>query len=255
MRDDEHPIDMYISHLGRRLHLPVAERDQVLAEVRTHLEERAEALHQTGVSEEHAERQAVASFGPVSRIGRELRASHPITWGKRRWIVGMLTGAVALLIVPVVRTLPIVIYYSYFSAFHHLSLSILPTMLWSGVFISNVPFTGWSESAIAALGYPLGLIWMLSYYVLYSVLPFLWGRRAKHWWVPGLAYGLGTGLLYILVLFETMMRFPADPYGEGALNSTAEVIGVSLTLALAASFLGWWWRVRSASALGRAQAA
>ena len=52
MPDDEHPIDMYISQLGWHLHLPIAERDQVLAEVRGHLEERARALHETGVSDQ-----------------------------------------------------------------------------------------------------------------------------------------------------------------------------------------------------------
>ena len=94
MPDGEHPIDCYITQLGQRLHLPAAERDQVLAEVRGHLEERAGALHETGISQEQAERQAVLAFGPVGRISRELRASHPIAWGKRRWIVGMVTGAV-----------------------------------------------------------------------------------------------------------------------------------------------------------------
>jgi hypothetical protein len=119
-------------------------------------------------------------------------------------------------------------------------------MLWNVLFISNVPFTGLSEFATATLGYPLGLVWMLPFLVLYPVLPFLWGRRAQQWWVAGLAYGLGTGVLYVLVLFETMVRFPDDPYGEGALISTVGLIGVSLTLALAASFAGWWWRERSA---------
>ena len=55
MPGGEHPIDVYITQLARRLHLPAAERDQVLTEVRGHLEERAGALHETEVSEEHAE--------------------------------------------------------------------------------------------------------------------------------------------------------------------------------------------------------
>ena len=113
MRDGEHPIDVYITQLARRLHLPAAERDQVLAEVRAHLEERAGALHETGVSEEHAERQAVQAFGPVGRISRELRASHPIAWGKCRWIVGMLTGAVVTWALWLVGTVPVMIYYTF----------------------------------------------------------------------------------------------------------------------------------------------
>jgi hypothetical protein len=254
MRDDEHPIDMYISHLGRRLHLPVAERDQVLAEVRTHLEERAQALHQTGVSAEHAERQAVQAFGPVSRISRELRASHPITWGKRRWIVGMLMGAVVLWVLSEVGRVPLLIYY-----FHHPSPSMVPKMLWS-VPLSHAPFTGFSAFAYATLGYPYGLVWMLPFLILYPLLPFLWGRRAQHWWVPGLAYGgLGIGLLFVLVLFETPVRYSYNPDWGGiilwVIISKAGLIAVTLPLALGASFVGWWWRERSASTLGRAQAA
>ena len=110
MPDGEHPIDIYITQLARRLHLPAAERDQVLAEVRGHLEERAGALHETGVSEEHAERQAVQAFGPVGRISQELRAAHPIAWGTRRWLVGMLTGAVVIYALYLVESVPLLIY-------------------------------------------------------------------------------------------------------------------------------------------------
>ncbi len=119
-----------------------AERDQVLAEVRGHLEERASALQETGVSEAHAERQAVLAFGPVLRISRELQCAHPIAWGKRRWLGG----------------------------------------------IVGLPFLA-----------------------LYLVLPFVWGRRAQHWWVPGLVYGLGARLPAVLWPFgrmlSTMMGF------------------------------------------------
>ena len=110
MPDGEHPIDSYISQLAQRLHLPARERDQVLAEVRAHLEERAGALHETGVWTEQAERQAVQAFGPVGRISQELRASHPIAWGARRWIVGMLAGAVVLYALYLVDGVPVVIH-------------------------------------------------------------------------------------------------------------------------------------------------
>jgi hypothetical protein len=110
MPDGEHPIDAYISQLARRLHLPAAERDQVLDEVREHLKERAGALHETGVSEGHAERQAVQAFGAVSRISRELRASHPIPWGKWRWIVAIVTGAVVTWTLWLLGTTPVTVY-------------------------------------------------------------------------------------------------------------------------------------------------
>ena len=113
---------------------------------------------------------------------------------------------------------------------------------------------------------------LLPVLVLYPVLPFVWGRRAQHWWVPGLAYSLGTGLLVIVELFNVMvytwwitlsrpvLYFPfyinIMPFARiSALSLIEGISALSLTLALAASFLGWWWRERSAAALARAQAA
>jgi hypothetical protein len=257
MPDGEHAIDSYLTHLGRRLHLPAAERDQVLAEVRGHLEERARALRATGVSEEQAERQAVLAFGPVGRISQELRVSHPVAWGKRRWMVGMLMGAVVFYALYLVETVPLVIYY--FSA-HHLSLLPLP------------PVVIWDWSSGSMLGY-LGLtfvysklffVWLLlPFFVLYPILPLRWGRRAQRWWVPGLAYGLGTCLLVLVDLFNRalfdVIVFKAGFLGPDVIHMDiipfVWVAAVALPLALAASFVGWWWRERSASALGRAQAA
>jgi hypothetical protein len=258
MPDRERPIDAYLIHLAQRLHLPVAERDQVLAEVRTHLEERAGALRETGVSEEHAERQAVQAFGPVRRISQELRASHPIAWGTRRWLIGMLTGAVVIYALYVVDTVPALI--SYQLTWNMPPLT--PRAIWDGSTGSLVDYF-WSTGGFP---HPLGQLWvLLPFLVLYPVLPFLWGRRAQHWWVPGLTYGLGACLLVIVELFNAMVynwwtvRFP-DPnmYSPDQYVTNipfAWISAASLTLALAASFVGWWWRERSASALARAQAA
>jgi hypothetical protein len=69
------------------LHLPAAERDQVLAEVRGHLEERAQVLHETGVSEEHAEQQAVADLlflGPP-RLSAAARSAAALVLGGWRY--------------------------------------------------------------------------------------------------------------------------------------------------------------------------
>jgi hypothetical protein len=257
MRHDEHPIDVYISQLARRLHLPAAEREQVLAEVRGHLEERARALHATGVSGEHAEQQAVQAFGPVGRISRELRASHPISWGKRRWIVGVLMGAVVFYALYLVETVPLLIYY--FSA-HHLSLpSLDPAAIWYWSGGSMLHYVG-----LTFVYSPLGLVWvLLPFFVLYPILPLRWGRRAQRWWVPGLAYGLGTCLLVLVDLFNSdlynVIASQAGFLGVDFIHMyvipVAWVTGVALPLALAASFVGWWWREQSTSALGRAQAA
>ena len=263
MRDTEHPIDSYLTQLARRLHLPAAERDQVLAEVRGHLEERARALHQTGVSEEHAERQAVLVFGPVGRISQELRASHPIPWGKWRWLVGIVTGAVVTWALWLIGTVPVTVY-SYardpvyqcppsprpitppLSSYcfpgspvaHVVPLSLTSTLIQSSPLGSNAFF--------AYLTF--GWLWLLPFLVLYLVLPFRWGRRAQHWWVPGLAYGLGTWLSapwFVFELVNNMVNFSAEGW----------IIALALPLALAAGFVGWLWRERSAVALDRAQMA
>ena len=262
MPDGEHPIDAYIIQLAQRLHLPDAERDQVLTEVRGHLEERAGALHETGISEQQAERQAVHAFGPVRRIRRELQASHPIAWGKRHWIVGMVTGAGVACALWLVATVPVMTYYFY--AQLQSGSPPIPTMLWHMAISSLLA----DYPLYLLLGW-LGWLWALPFLVLYLVLPFVWGRRAQHWWVPGLAYGLGTWLPavpeLVFVTVTLMMKF-ADVgilLGPAAWMPLPYVLGTSyvgfsalaLPLALVASFVGWLWRERSVSALGRVQTA
>jgi hypothetical protein len=261
MQDGQHPIDVYIAHLARRLHLPDAERDQVLAEVRGHLEERARALDETGVSEEHAERQAVLAFGPVGRIGRELRASHAIGWGMRGWIAGMLTGAVVTYALWVVASLPATGYYFYSAV--QSGAPPIPVEVWN-LLVQSLqlgPATFYASFVnLHYMGWLYALYLVLPGVVLvgpYLVLPFVWGRGAQRWWVPGLAYGLGTCLLTVPELFIVavslmMVRVPITD--SGVITSLAWMSAVALPLALAASFAGWW-REQSTSALARTQAA
>ena len=264
MPDGAHPIDIYISQLARRLHLPAAEREQLLAEVRGHLEERAGALHETGVSEEQAERQAVQAFGPLRRISRELRASHPIAWGKRRWIAGLVTGAGVTGALWVVGTVPVIMYQ--FSTIVLSGAPPMPMLLWHSLLDSLLSGPA-VFGAFHWLGW-LGWLWVLPFLILYLVLPFRWGSRAQHWWVPGLAYGLGTWLLAVSAVFVLTVRFMAVRSAAGGMMSSysgmiipylgtsyAGISALALSLALVASLAGWLWREQSASALGRAQAA
>jgi hypothetical protein len=264
MPDGEHPIDIYISQLARRLHLPAAECTQLLAEVRGHLEERARALHETGVSEEQAERQAVQAFGPLRRISWELQASHPIAWGKRHWTVGMVTGAGVACALWVVGTVPLIMYQD-----PTIVLSGAPPLqtmpLWDAL-LSSLLSLAPVFSGFHRLGW-LGWLWVLPFLILYLVLPFRWGSRAQHWWAPGLAYGLGIWLLAVLEFVLTvrlMAERAADSEMASALMgamipflaiSYVRISALALSLALVASFVGWLWRERSVSALGRAQAA
>jgi hypothetical protein len=166
----------------------------------------------------------------------------------------MLMGAVVIYTLYLADTVPLLITYYY---------QLNPRAIWDLSTGSIVDYF-WSTGGFS---HPLSQLWLLlPFLTLYPVLPFLWGRRAQHWWVPGLAYGLGTGLLVIVELCNAMVynwrtvRFPnsymySSPDQYVTNIPFAWITAVSLTLALAASFVGWWWRERSASALARAQAA
>jgi hypothetical protein len=267
MPNGEQPIDAYITQIGRRLHLPEAERDQVLTEVRSHLEERAAALQETGTSPEQAERQAVAAFGPVTRISRGLRAAHPRPWGPVRWIVGIVTGAVVTWGLWLAGTVPVMIYY--FTVLYPVyQCQGLPTNWtpplsnycypgspyahpmppnWSALLLDSSP--GGRNAFYAYLTF--GWLWVLPLLVLYLVLPFLWGRRAQRWWVPGLAYGLGAWLSAPWFIWEVAH----SDWGFSAYSAEGRIIALALPLALVASCAGWFWRKWSASALSRVVAA
>jgi hypothetical protein len=227
MPDGEHPIDVYITRLARRLHLPAAERNQVLAEVRGHLEERAGALHETGVSEEHAERQAVQTFGTVGRISRGLRASHPISWGKRRWIMGIVTGAGVAWALWLVGTVPVTIYnYVLHPTYQCPPLPSNWTPPVSQYCYPGAPGTHilpLSPTSTLFQSSPLGSNAFFAYLTL--------GWLSAPW--------------FVLELFSNILNYSAEGW----------VLALALPLALAASLVGWLWRERSASALARLQAA
>jgi hypothetical protein len=74
------PIDRYLHDLAR--YLPHHMRDEILSEIRSHLLELTAEWRQGGLSPEQAQARAVAQFGEVRAIGRELRAAHGyVGWG------------------------------------------------------------------------------------------------------------------------------------------------------------------------------
>jgi hypothetical protein len=68
------PIDRYLHDLAR--YLPPHARTEVLPEVRSHLLELTAEWRRGGLSSAQAEMRAVAQFGEVRAIGRQLRAAH-----------------------------------------------------------------------------------------------------------------------------------------------------------------------------------
>jgi len=74
------PIDRYLHDLAR--YLPHHKRAEILSEIRSHLLELTAEWRQCGLSPEQAQARAVAQFGEVRAIGRELRAAHGyVGWG------------------------------------------------------------------------------------------------------------------------------------------------------------------------------
>jgi hypothetical protein len=247
MAGTQQPIGEYIAQLTRQLHLPAAERDEVLAEVRGHLEERAAALRaaDTGLSEEQAERQAVHAFGSVSDISRQLRAAHPRAWGPSRWAAGLVAGAVVTWVLWLAGTAPALAYY--FTLYpvylvdphgqrHLLSMSPIQTL------IQSSPLASGAFYAYLAFGW----LWLLPLLALYLVVPFVWGRRARRWWMPGLAYGLGTWLSAPWFALEVVRT------SDWAFSAEGRILALALPLALVASYAGWRRQPRSASTVAPA---
>lgn len=247
MSDRRQPIETYISRLASRLHLPAAERDALLAEVHGHLDERAAALRNSGLAAEQAERQAVQAFGDVRDISRQLGAAHPQTWEPLRWIVGLVTGAAVTWVLWLAGTVPAMAYYFTLHPLflgdphgqsHPLHVSPLQ------ILVASSPVSSGAFQAYLTLGW----LWLLSLLALYLVVPFLWGRGARRWWTPGLAYGLGAWLSapwFVIGLISADWAFSAE----------GRIIALALPLALLASFAGWSGRQRSASADAPALAA
>lgn len=226
------PIEQYLSALERRLTLARAERDATLTEARAHLTERAASLRAGGLGEEEAQQQAVRMFGDVRRISRQFNRAHPQEWGRRRWLIGALVGAAATWAIWVAGTLPAMIYY-----FHRYPVY---TISRSGAHILNMPRVTYS-TPISLGGFDaylaLGWLWLAPLLALFAVIPFVWGSRARRWWAPGIAYGLGA---WLSVPWFALEAFSTD----WAWSAEGRIIALGLPLASAASYGGWLWRRR-----------
>jgi hypothetical protein len=113
------------------------------------------------------------------------------------------------------------------------SLQLGPVVLYSLFY--NVSFLGWGYGLEIALTFLVLLM-------LFLVLPFVWGRRAQRWWVPGQAYGLGACLLTVpelIYMTVSTMAVNISNTDSGVIMSLAWMSAVAYPLALAASFAGW----------------
>ncbi|MEU4741314.1 permease prefix domain 1-containing protein [Actinosynnema sp. NPDC023658] len=76
-------IDDYVTALDRRLRGPAPVKGDLLAEARDSLHDAAAAHREGGLTEEAAQRRAVAEFGPVGTIAREYQGVLGLAYGAR----------------------------------------------------------------------------------------------------------------------------------------------------------------------------
>jgi hypothetical protein len=69
-------LDDYLNEIGNQLQLGAEAREDILLEVRSHLEDSTRTLQLGGLSREESEAKAVERFGDAKEIGEELRQAH-----------------------------------------------------------------------------------------------------------------------------------------------------------------------------------
>lgn len=226
----DHPVERYLSDLRRHLTGSESERAALLEEVRGHLEEKAAGYSAQGMDGQAAEQEAVKTFGSARHLARQLAAVQPAQWGVKRFLLTMLLGAIvawglwtATAFALIVNGLIIPLSEKEISSppplLHLLLLSIPP---------STVSFSElWFHS------------WVLPVVLLYFVPAFLWGKSARRWWLPGLAYGLGAVITNPLPYFGLFFTYYAETFEY---HTAAVMVFLVLPLTVAVAGLGALWQ-------------
>lgn len=239
MHGDQMSIDRYIGQLATRLDVSDEERGATLQEVRAHLDELAASYMADGATEAESQRRAVETFGDVRRLGRRLSAARLVIWGKARWARGIALGALLSWLIWTVGTFPLHLYYQTLYPIYVGSaegtFTRIPIDPWSTFWLSTPPTSG----AIDAY-YTAGWVWLTPLILLFMILPFAWGRRARQWWAPGLAYGLGVWLSMPWAFFLWAMPGAND----AGFRAEAGMVIAALPLALLAALAGRTWQER-----------
>jgi len=240
----QYPIERYVIELARRLPLDAAETAAIVEEVRAHLEEAAAHALEDGMDCLAAEEQAVAAFGLPDALARQLASTHPARWRVRHVLGAGLLGGVVVWVLWTATAYPLVV----------------NNVLGQLAYNSSWPDKTGLPLHLLVLSTPLSLVsvgeltgqhWLLLVLLLYLVLPYVWGLRARRWWLPGLAYGLGAVLLNPVtygVFFQ--LSTPEIPW----LLTMSMLALAGLPLAVLASGLGAGWRVCSSGLMARGRA-
>ncbi len=229
------PIERYVSELAQRLPLDADETAAIIEEVRAHLEEAVAHALEGGTDRLMAEEQAVAAFGSPRALARRLASVHPVRWSARRLVGAGFLGGLVVWALWTATAYPLVVN----NALRQLAYnSTWPdkTSLPLHLLVVSMP------PSMVGIEELSGQYQFLPVLLLYVLLPYAWGLRARRWWLPGLAYGLGAVLLNPLTYGVFFKLFtPEMP----SLLSVSILALLGLPLAMLASGLGHAWRVFS----------
>jgi len=231
-------IDHYLAQLARRLAVPTTDREAILQEVRSHLEQSVATAVTNGSTQEEAERAAVQNFGAVGRIARRLSAVHQVQWRPRRYVRASALGAAALWGIWMFGSIPEYIFLFTVSSIFKLEQPSFS--LFASVALAGTPISDGGIVAYRELGWP----WVVLLVVVFGALPFVWARRAGRWWGPALAYGLGAWLSapwFVPFAFGAGINIFSVGMENWIWQDESRVIALALPVALIAASLGALW--------------
>jgi hypothetical protein len=226
----DHPIERYLSDLRRHLTGSESERAALLEEVRGHLEEKAASYSAQGMDGQAAEQEAVKTFGSARHLVRQLAAVQPAHWGVKRFLLAMLLGAIVAWGLWTAIAFPLVTNISMIDLSQRV-VSSPPSLL--HLLILSTPL---STVSFGELWFHSGVLPVV---LLYFIPAFLWGKSARRWWLPGLAYGLGAVITHPLPYFGLAFTFYAERFEY---HTAAVMVLMLLPLTVAAAGLGALWQ-------------
>lgn len=226
----DHPIERYLNDLSHHLTESANERTALLEEVRGHLEEKAAGYSTQGMERLAAEQEAVKTFGSARRLARQLAIAQPTYWGVKRFLFAMLLGAIVAWGLWTATAFPLVA---------NISMIDLSERV-----VSSPP----SLLHLLLLSTPLSLVsfdelwfhsWVLLALLLFFVPAFLWGKSARRWWLPGLAYGLGAVITHPLPYYGLWFTYYSQRFEY---HTAAVMVLLVLPLTIAVAGLGALWQ-------------
>jgi hypothetical protein len=222
----DHPIERYLSNLSRRLPGSKSERTALVEEMRIHLEEKTANYVEQGRDRLAAEQEAVNTFGKPRLLAQHLATIYPIHWGIRRFLSALVLGGIIAWLLWTATAFPLLIN-------NEMAQFERGETISSPLHILMISIPPGSDTLFMLLN-----PWLLPVLLLYLVPPFLWGKTARSWWLPGLAYSLGTIITnpwpYVLLFDHTIE--PPQYHTAGVLVLT------TLPLSLVAAGLGKLWQ-------------